>query len=110
MSRKRRSLTELLRGVYADDGYDPADKPFGHGLRERLRAICAVLAAPIREFSPHGTDLFGDVNKGGHASGFGERFLLPPFTVLNARDGWWQDRKRAWIALGIQSELGRGGG
>lgn len=25
MSRKRRSLAQLLRGVYADDGYDPAD-------------------------------------------------------------------------------------
>lgn len=37
-----------------------------------------------------------------------ERFGLPPFTVLNAREGWWQDRKNAWIALGIQSELGRG--
>lgn len=37
-----------------------------------------------------------------------DRFGLPPFSVLNAREGWWQDRKRAWLALGIQSELGRG--
>jgi hypothetical protein len=37
-------------------------------------------------------------------------FLIAPFTVLNAREGWWQDRKRAWLALGIQSELGRGEG
>ncbi len=37
-----------------------------------------------------------------------ERFGVPPFSVLNARGGLWQDRKRAWIALGIQSELGRG--
>ena len=36
------------------------------------------------------------------------RFGIAPFSVLSARDGWWQDRKRAWIALGIQSELGRG--
>lgn len=34
--------------------------------------------------------------------------MIPPFSVLNAREGWWQDRKSAWIALGIQSELGRG--
>lgn len=39
-----------------------------------------------------------------------ERFGVPPFSVLDARGGLWQDRKRAWIALGIQSELGRGGG
>jgi hypothetical protein len=37
-----------------------------------------------------------------------ERFGIPPFSVFNAREGWWQDRKRAWIDLGIRSELGRG--
>lgn len=36
-----------------------------------------------------------------------ERFLVPPFTVLDARQGYWKDRKRSWIALGIKSELGR---
>ena len=39
-----------------------------------------------------------------------ERFGVPPFSVLDARQGYWQDRKRAWLALGIASELGRGGG
>lgn len=38
-----------------------------------------------------------------------ERFVVPPFSVLDARQGYWQDRKHAWIALGIQSELGRTG-
>lgn len=38
-----------------------------------------------------------------------DRFLVPPFTVLNAREGWWQNRKRAWVTLGIQSEIGRAG-
>lgn len=37
-----------------------------------------------------------------------ERFGVVPFSVLNAREGWWQDRKAAWLALGIQSEVGRG--
>jgi hypothetical protein len=37
-----------------------------------------------------------------------ERFLVPPFTVLDARQGYWQLRKRAWISLGISSEEGRG--
>ncbi len=37
-----------------------------------------------------------------------ERFIVPPFSVLDARSGYWQQRKRAWLALGIQSELGRG--
>jgi len=44
------------------------------------------------------------------AGSLADRFGIVPFSVLNAREGWWQDRKRAWIALGIQSELGRGEG
>lgn len=36
-----------------------------------------------------------------------DRFLVPPFSVLDSRAGYWQDRKRAWLALGIKSELGR---
>ncbi|HWL47701.1 MAG TPA: ParB/Srx family N-terminal domain-containing protein [Sphingomonadaceae bacterium] len=45
---------------------------------------------------------------GGGNAKLAERFGIPPFSILNAREGWWQDRKRAWLALGIQSELGRG--
>ena len=37
-----------------------------------------------------------------------ERFIIPPFDVLDSRQGYWQERKRAWLALGIYSELGRG--
>lgn len=37
-----------------------------------------------------------------------ERFGVVPFSVLNAREGWWQNRKRAWVSIGIQSEVGRG--
>lgn len=35
-------------------------------------------------------------------------FLVPPFSILDARQGYWQKRKKAWISLGIHSELGRG--
>jgi ParB-like chromosome segregation protein Spo0J len=52
-----------------------------------------------------GGDGDDDDSPGGNLS---DRFGAPPFSVLNAREGWWQDRKRAWISLGIQSELGRG--
>jgi hypothetical protein len=37
-----------------------------------------------------------------------DRFGVPPFSVLDRRSGRWQDRKRAWLGLGIKSELGRG--
>jgi hypothetical protein len=32
-------------------------------------------------------------------------FPIAATTVINARPGWWQDRKRAWIALGIKPPL-----
>jgi hypothetical protein len=53
-------------------------------------------------------DLFGWPVVDGHKSVLARRFDYPPFTVLNTRDGWWQERKRQWLALGIKSEVGRG--
>lgn len=56
------------------------------------------------EAAPEGDGAAGQPGAGSLAA----KFMVPPFSVLNAREGWWQDRKRAWLALGIQSELGRG--
>ena len=56
------------------------------------------------------TDLFGEPVLTGHKSVLAQTFDYPPFSVLNAREGWWQERKRQWLALGIKSEVGRGGG
>ena len=56
-------------------------------------------------------DLFGEeCPPEKHGSILAESWEYPPFSVLNAREGWWQERKRSWLALGIKSELGRGGG
>lgn len=55
------------------------------------------------------TDLFGEPIINGHKSVLARAFDYPPFSVLNAREGWWQERKRQWLALGIKSEVGRGG-
>lgn len=56
-----------------------------------------------------GTGLLGSALAPKRTGNLAERFIIPPFSVLSAREGWWADRKRAWIALGIKSELGRGG-
>lgn len=53
-----------------------------------------------------GGDGVGDEKK--PAGSLSDKFWAVPFSVLNAREGWWQDRKRAWLALGIESEVGRG--
>ena len=41
--------------------------------------------------------------KGSLAKDFG----APPFTTLDARQGYWRKRKEQWLSLGLQSELGR---
>ena len=37
-----------------------------------------------------------------------QRFIVAPFSVMDARAGVWAERKRAWRDLGIKSEIGRG--
>lgn len=39
-----------------------------------------------------------------------DRFIIPPFDVLDTRQGYWRERKRYWLALGIASEVGRDSG
>lgn len=94
-----------------------------------VQALVADLAKVASGPLPDGFGLEGDGATGGSEEGdngpeggglrpepepprvsLAERFGVPPFSVLNAREGWWQSRKAAWIALGLRSELGRGGG
>jgi hypothetical protein len=39
-----------------------------------------------------------------------ERFIIPPLSVFRASAGYWQERKKAWLSLGIQSDKGRDDG
>jgi hypothetical protein len=36
-----------------------------------------------------------------------ERFIVPPFSILDSSQLYWQRRKRNWLSLGIKSEVGR---
>ena len=38
-----------------------------------------------------------------------DKFIEPPFSVLDTKSGSWQKRKQAWKAIGMKSEVGRGG-
>ena len=55
-----------------------------------------------------GVDLFGQPITPVNAGPLAQRFIMPPFSVLDARQGEWQARKNAWLSLGIKSEIGRG--
>jgi hypothetical protein len=39
-----------------------------------------------------------------------DKYMVPPFTILDRRQGYWQERARQWKGLGIESELGRAEG
>ena len=38
-----------------------------------------------------------------------DKFIEPPFSVLDTKSGRWQDRKRKWVDIGIKSEVSRNG-
>ena len=60
----------------------------------------------IKDFEIEPADKYQDKDAEGKNK-LSDKFLVPPFSVLNAREGWWQGRKREWLALGIESEKGR---
>ena len=37
-----------------------------------------------------------------------DRFIVPPFSVLDTKQGYWRERVNMWKSIGIKSELGRG--
>lgn len=41
------------------------------------------------------------------AGNLSNKFIVPPFSVLDTKQGYWQDRKDAWLGIGIKSEEGR---
>lgn len=61
----------------------------------------------MAELELFGQDLFGNPVAPPAHGAMAEKFLVPPFSTLNARDGYWQERKRAWNSLGIRGEQGR---
>lgn len=58
--------------------------------------------------SLYGVDMFGGSMEPKPSGPVAERFLFSPFTVLDAKQGDWLERKRAWMAIGLKSEIGRG--
>ena len=35
------------------------------------------------------------------------KFIIPPFSIFNTTLGYWQDRKKEWLSIGIKSDEGR---
>lgn len=60
------------------------------------------------EFSVDDIDISDELPSSSITPGsLAESFIIPPFSILDTRQGRWQDRKRGWLSLGISSEAGR---
>ena len=46
--------------------------------------------------------------EGGDKGSISDRYVVPPFTVLDTRIDYGRKRRRWWLSLGIRAELGRG--
>ena len=102
------ALAELLEQIKIDEtnlgwqgtGWD--DESFQNLLGDLSGPMFAEEQKPAESIGN------GEIAPDAEAKSLADRFVIPPFSVLDARQGYWQERKRAWLALGIQSELGRG--
>ena len=48
-----------------------------------------------------------DVENNIKAKKLSDRFIIPPFSVLDTKQVIWQQRKNYWMSSGIKSEVGR---
>lgn len=58
-------------------------------------------------FEEYNTPQNRELNKQEVAKNLKERFIVPPFSILDTRQGYWQDRKNEWLKLGIRSDESR---
>lgn len=103
--------TEKAANIAANQQGGEFDFPL---LAEDLLALDSMnIDMDLTGFSPEELEnIFapvGEIEESGPRPTMKDKFIVPPFSILDARQGYWQDRKRQWIALGIKSEIGRGG-
>lgn len=98
-----RTLNVLLNNAQAQGRFEP----------KQLVAYLEPLDADLRSlagFSERGLAKLEAEAAYGPADGANtlrDRFVVPPFSVLDGRQGYWAARKREWLRLGIRGEEGR---
>lgn len=53
------------------------------------------------------SSLFG-ADEIGVSAKLADRFIVPPFTILDGRQSYWRERKHQWTMLGVRAEEGKG--
>lgn len=57
------------------------------------------------DMSEFGFDLEEEVEE--EKKNLKDEFIVPPLSILDTRQGYWQDRKNEWKSLGLDSGIGR---
>lgn len=105
---QKRAYRILDNRVAEDSGWDDellaleldglADADFDVALTgldaDEIKRIIASAAAPEHQHAEASESL-------------ADRFMVAPFSVLDARRGWWMERKEAWLKSGLRSDAGR---
>lgn len=88
---------------------DFAERGFEDGvdLLDGIGFDAAALDRMRAEFEAQTTGAVSGGGGTGDSTKLTESFLVPPFSIFDARQGYWQERKRSWLALGLRSDLGR---
>lgn len=57
--------------------------------------------------TPQQLNLFGETQEQAIKKSLNDKYLISPFSVFDTKQGYWMNRKKLWLSLGIKSELGR---
>ena len=117
--QKRGEEIPALPVVYIDCANEAAAKnlllricsQYGHMTADSVAAFLGDIQIDLNDLAlPDGVLDLAKIDKENiekTKSTLREQFLVPPFSVLDTRQGYWQDRKKQWKSIGIKSEVGR---
>lgn len=89
---KRAILLERAVGLFGDAGIKRS---------EHIRGALAMTGAVDHiEYTDEALrDLLNDVVYDKASDNLFTKYVVPPFSILDTRNGYWQERKRAWLSL-----------
>ena len=105
------SLSEWMPDLLAEQLADLEQHDLGPGLLgwDTGANIDALLADLKAEIEPKADETAEPKTEESPGPSLVERFGVPPFSILDAKQGYWVNRKKEWLNLGIRSEEGRDG-
>lgn len=103
---------------YESEDQEIADVHADNAIAAWAQLDFAKINDQLKDFDPQfNVDLLGirnfeiepldKLNLDGDSLKLSDRFVAPPFSVLDAKQGYWKVRKDHWMSLGIKSEIGR---